>query len=791
VLDEAGKALSSYGEHLVALELYALSIPAFTEAAQFFDRTSDSAQGANALRSRGVSCGQMGNYGLALSSLDRAASLYLQAKQGAWYAYTLREKALVYEKMGELALAAQLVEDALKRLQDPATTVELGRQRQLEWVSGCFETKATILKRQGRTDEAAQAMEATAVSLESLPDTFSRTIARLRRAEEARLEGNPGRAESLYLGTRAAAVETRDASLEIYCLRELGGLWLERGSPEQARPYLREALSRDRALSARDFEALDLAGIAQCDESVGKDQEALRHYDEAQRLWSEVQRGNTAVGAAVSIAEPPDALFAGPLRILLRQGPKRAKEAFERLQTAKSGELTWITSGDWRMGALTPVQREELASLQVRLSTARQHVQSPSAEGDGLEHQDGSDGSSSTEVERATSDLEGFWRTIWHERGGDNPTPVEPVDSVQLLRALPARSAILDFFDSSQELFAFCLTHAPSTSELDIQARVIKVSARDLEARVGALRDACQRGDNGYHRPAQVLYDMLIRQFAQQLKGKDRLFISSSGPLSGLPFQVLENSSHSLNDEFSIVYLPTVSMLPKAARASGGSGTTRTLRGPALIVANPTVRSDASALSFPGEGQLRPLPWADREAAFVAQHLGGAPRVLSGPAATESTVTDLARDARVIHVAAHAFLSPASPMYSGIQLATPVAGTQDSDGVLEAWELATMQIDTELLVLSACETGAGQAKLGEGIVGLEWAAFAAGAHSVVLSQWKVDDWATAAFMDIFYANLRAGMHKDKALQEAARSMSKFPGCGHPKYWAGFILAGAW
>ena len=96
-------------------------------------------------------------------------------------------------------------------------------------------------------------------------------------------------------------------------------------------------------------------------------------------------------------------------------------------------------------------------------------------------------------------------------------------------------------------------------------------------------------------------------------------------------------------------------------------------------------------------------------------------------------------------------------------------------------------LSAHLAVLSACETGRGQAKGGEGLMGLAWAFRAAGVPAVVASQWQVDDAATKQLMVAFYKELKAGRRKDDALRTAMLAVQK----EHPSpyYWAAFELIG--
>ncbi|HEY8460959.1 MAG TPA: CHAT domain-containing protein, partial [Blastocatellia bacterium] len=138
----------------------------------------------------------------------------------------------------------------------------------------------------------------------------------------------------------------------------------------------------------------------------------------------------------------------------------------------------------------------------------------------------------------------------------------------------------------------------------------------------------------------------------------------------------------------------------------------------------------------------------------------------------------------------HGVLNNASPMYSYLALAK---GDKNEDGLLEAWELMRMDLSADLVVLSACETARGRFGAGEGVIGLSWALFVAGAPATVVSQWKVESAATRELMLGFHQRLtapsKARLTKAEALRQSALRLMKKPGLGHPFYWAGFVLVG--
>src|SRR5207248_1986499 len=132
----------------------------------------------------------------------------------------------------------------------------------------------------------------------------------------------------------------------------------------------------------------------------------------------------------------------------------------------------------------------------------------------------------------------------------------------------------------------------------------------------------------------------------------------------------------------------------------------------------------------------------------------------------------------ILHLAAHAELNQRHPLFSRILL----GATESDGGSLAVHEVYEMNLaNTELVVLSACDTQLGAQSRGDDLVGLNRAFIYAGAPSVIASLWDVDDEATAVLMVAFYTHLQAGESKARALQAAqAETRARFP---HPYYWS--------
>jgi CHAT domain-containing protein len=148
--------------------------------------------------------------------------------------------------------------------------------------------------------------------------------------------------------------------------------------------------------------------------------------------------------------------------------------------------------------------------------------------------------------------------------------------------------------------------------------------------------------------------------------------------------------------------------------------------------------------------------------------------------ATSASLHEYSATADVLHLACHGRFRPDNPMFSSLQL---------SDGWLTVRDAYRLNLSCELVTLSACETGVSALAPGDEWIGLARSFFAAGTPSLLVSQWTVDDDATARLMVDFYAHLRAGAGPAEALRHAqCQLLEEKP---HPYFWAPFVILGRW
>jgi len=181
-----------------------------------------------------------------------------------------------------------------------------------------------------------------------------------------------------------------------------------------------------------------------------------------------------------------------------------------------------------------------------------------------------------------------------------------------------------------------------------------------------------------------------------------------------------------------------------------------------------------------------------QEIAKIASAGGNQPEVWTDLTASEDNVRG--RDVsnyRVVHIATHGLRDAERPQFTGVVLS--LVGNKTGDGFLRTDEIFNLKIGNSLVMLSACETGLGKEKRGEGVIGLTRAFMYAGAPTVGVSLWSVADKSTADLMTDFYRRLlgSSASSPSVALRDAQLAMINGKKYSAPFYWAPFVLVGEW
>jgi CHAT domain-containing protein len=337
--------------------------------------------------------------------------------------------------------------------------------------------------------------------------------------------------------------------------------------------------------------------------------------------------------------------------------------------------------------------------------------------------------------------------------------------------SLSKDEALIEYVVGSESLMLFVLTRDALTTD------TIPIRREDLENKVELVRELISNQDNErWRKPAASLATFLIEPVMAggRMDGIQRLYLVPHGNLNFLPFALLPShgveDSHRLIEDFTLAYLPTAAAL---LRENTGSENT----------------SSMLALA-PEAGHLR---FTSEEARAINTLFQPDSRALVGKTATESNFKLLAPRYRFLHLATHGFFNKLNPLLSGLELEADEA----NDGRLELHEILGLQLDADLVTLSACQTGLGsgyfaEVPAGDDFVGLTRAFLYAGSTAVLATLWEVDDASTLALMKQFYGGLtQAAGTEDTAiaLALAQRALLSSDEYKHPYFWAPFVLVG--
>ena len=346
---------------------------------------------------------------------------------------------------------------------------------------------------------------------------------------------------------------------------------------------------------------------------------------------------------------------------------------------------------------------------------------------------------------------------------------------------------------------------------------------KELDATVQALRTAwsepSDRALDG--EPGAALSKALAPALAACPERTNKLVISPDGALALLPFELIEVGGGPIGARYAMSYVQSFSIYgllrqrppvarnkrPLLAVAAPTFGAARLQRqwppsDPARHLRTATLRGavaqigrddTATKRAFDALGMAwSPLPGAAREARAVSQ-LFSPHLLLLGAEASEERLADLNRRGelakyRFLLFSTHGYLSLAHPMLSAIVLRQP--GAAGYDGYLTAAELPLYDLDSELIVLSACETGVGQVRSGSGVMGLPLSLMIAGNRNAVVTLWRVPDASAAQFVARLFEHLKANTPPAEALAQTKRAMASDRRYSHPVHWAGFVLYGS-
>ena len=404
----------------------------------------------------------------------------------------------------------------------------------------------------------------------------------------------------------------------------------------------------------------------------------------------------------------------------------------------------------------------------------------------------------------------------------------------ELQEHLKEGELLLEYFIGSKRSFLFAVSKdALKLYEVPIAKDALSAKIKIFRRGLANYKFIVKEQDRAYQlfsQNAAEFYNILLKSALTEAAAKNiqKLIVITDGELGHLPFEVLlvepapqgtssyKDLHYLLNDyevsyDYSATLLVNIKKHLKERKPARYAGQIFAVGGsyPSMIYWDKMPDKDSLELSkyrHWNSVELRkkmiPLSEAGNEIAMLSELFRGEFNYASSDkeepklrdfsqksSCSEAHFKVNAHQYGIIHLAMHGLLHPRVPILSSLAFTENLDSLEDN--FLQAYEIAHLHLNADLVVLSACETGYGKFLQGEGVVSLARSFMYAGVPSVVVSLWQVNDHSTAMIMKTFYEELSKGSTKDIALKKAKLEyLSKAQGiAGHPAFWSAFILIG--
>jgi CHAT domain-containing protein/tetratricopeptide (TPR) repeat protein len=831
-----GTMRENLGEAGQALDLFAESIAAYQAAGDL--------QGeATALNRRSRVLAAQQKTVEALDSFQRALEIFRKLGDLHGQASSLNNIGAAYFDLDRTRLAIEAYEEASrlwKKLGDTQnegrTLVNLGKSNVEQ---GRFQDARDALEASRRAAEQSQDLETLRTALSYLGELD------LRQERLAEARANLEKA----LPLQRQAGEEQGVAMT---LANLGIVQLRAGDLEGSWKTEKEALDLFRKLGDAAGEGIALSNLGRVHHARHQDKEAVARQREARALFERIgdRRGMalSRFGAARSLARLGD--FKGareelePSLDLIEDLRFDAPALGFRASYFATKQHYWDLYVDLLMRlreealALQATERRRARSLLDALAATRAAADGTDP-GPAAEVRDAERRLKLAETRRsalmaadgdeaALAALEGEIRglltrlNVLRSREGSQAAelaPPAPLTAGEIQKSLVDADTLLLVYSLGEER-SFLWTVSPRKVESYVLPNRLRIedAARQL---LDLLPRASREAQASEQRAAKALSALVLAPAAERIAGFKRLLVVGDGALQLVPFGALPDPAPLENpaggerflvESHELVSLPSASVLAMLRRRE--EGRTRkpleelriaVIADPVFRADDPRVQGNVAPVVAPlvpqelsrsagnlGIDPLKRLPYTRQEAeAILGMVKKGRPlKAFDFDATPELLTGGSLRGYHIIHIATHSLLDSREPELSGIVFSMVDSKGAPRDGFLRLYEIYNLGLDAGLVVLSACETGAGKDVRGEGLLGITRGFMYAGVPQLVVSLWKVEDRSAAELMKRFYHQLLENGHPPaEALRQAQLSMLGEPAWSAPRNWAGFIFQG--
>lgn len=369
---------------------------------------------------------------------------------------------------------------------------------------------------------------------------------------------------------------------------------------------------------------------------------------------------------------------------------------------------------------------------------------------------------------------------------------------------LDHQTTLIEYFEGKSKVYVFSINKQDASVHSFQKTADYRLKIRDFHSMLVNISAANKKPINSYNNFVTIASELYNTLLQKSLTGTPkRLIIIPDGQLSYLPFETFLTQPVELNIDQSSKAVD-FSKLPYLIQKykvnynySAGlflqhsANQKSTKNGQILGLAPDYKEKTTPEWRNPKEQKirtaLRELPGATLELSFLETHFKGS--FLHHEFATEQEFKQKAAEFSLIHLAVHGLVNRSHPELSALVLFED--NSKKEDNILYAYEIEQLNLNTDLVVLSACETGIGQYQSGEGILSISRDFMAAGVPSVLSTLWSLNDYSSSILIKQFYNNLSQGMEKDEAIRQAKlHYLEHYQGiAAHPALWACFVQFG--
>lgn len=771
----------------------------------------DKLTSAKTLNNLGIIYWEKGAYDKATYYLHRASRLAQELGNQYGIAKVLHNLAMVYQTQGMDEKALTYYKRALKIRLDLGTKDE---------IPSALSNIGDVYADQNKTGEAISYQRRALALATKIGDKLRMAYSALGLGEIYSRHGSPQKAEFYFNKSYTIAAEMNSRKVMALALKGLAQVYLDQRNFTASLDAFQRSLALAEEIQAPRIISKSQQGLGETYAEMGDTRRAIEMYTTAINEIENIRISATSEEGKAGVLADQMSLYEELIALLYKsRDPVQRRAAFGYSERAKARALLDSLAeaqAGIRKGLSTQQFLQErgifkkISTIQSQLSTANP------AESEL--------GSLKAELKKAEEELEKFLLDLRLSNPEYARLQYPQPDNLEAVQSELDRDTLLvEFFLGGRQSFVFAVSRDNFQMEV-LPARQDLQQDLDLYRRLAgnplkssANQDA-QTVFEQYHRQSQILFNRLLSPIHSSLKGTQKILFVLDGILHYVPFEALEDKSLQpeggrgkyLIEDHVISYVPSASVWRNLRRNVTGTERRKEL----LAFGDPVFQSshdlslnkgatteqpeiDHIRGLYEGRGfYFDPLPYSRLEVERISTLFPKErQQVYLGEQATESILKKERLDSyKAIHFATHAVIDEQVPGRSGVVLSSP---DPEEDGVLQIHEIFNLELNADLVILSACQTALGKLVYGEGIVGLTRAFLYAGTSNIVVSLWNVDDKSTADLMAGFYESMKSGRDKAFALREAklellkaAETGSQYPAYAHPYYWAAFTLVGA-